>query len=115
MAANRDEAIEAAENDLLIRTPAESLEQSVADILAHVSNHHPRSVDLAAQMDRLDLAAYTLLMHADEDPQDVYFLQRGRLAILVPNRHKVRSIGPGSVIGEMAYLLQSKRGGRGQG
>jgi sulfate permease, SulP family len=107
------DAIEAAEDDVLLGTPAESLQQSIVETLAQWSNNHPRSVDLAARMDRLELAADNLLIHADEQSQDVYFVKQGRLAIFAPNRRsgndRIRSIGPGSIIGKMAYLTQSGR------
>lgn len=112
-AATLDDALETAEDALLAGSEAETQVKGVGDILNLLSDSHPKAGALAAMMDRLELAADTVLIRSDEASQDVYFLVQGQLGIFAPNRRdgndRVRSVGPGSVIGEMAYLGQTKR------
>lgn len=111
-AATVDDALEACEDDLLGHPePTES--QSLDALLAELSDAHPRMDDLARRMTRMELAAGDILIQQGDPTADIFFIESGRLAVSIASqsgaRLRVRSLGPGAVVGEMAHILHLPR------
>ena len=112
-----DAALEACETALLTKldTPGETPGETpdFAGLLRQMGRDHPRLSDLMDQMTVLDLNPGDTLIAADDSQADIYFLALGRLAVLLPQRGgsaiRVRSMGPGAVVGELASLLDTPR------
>lgn len=108
-----DAALEACETTLLaaLERPADA--PDFAALLALMGQNHPRLPDLIDQMEALDLEPGDVLIRAADTQADIYFLASGRLGVLLAQRSgpaiRVRSMGPGAVVGELASLLKTPR------
>ncbi|WP_198590174.1 SLC26A/SulP transporter family protein [Paracoccus zhejiangensis] len=111
-AATLDEALEACENELLDhREPMAG--RSLDDLLAELSDSHPRRGDLLQRMTRMDLAPGDRLIRQGDPTTDIFFVEYGRLSVSITSPAgaslRVRSLGPGAVVGEMAHILDLPR------
>ncbi|SLN20872.1 Bicarbonate transporter BicA [Roseovarius gaetbuli] len=108
-----DAALEACETALLAALDAPGETSDFAELLRQMGRDHPRLSDLMDQMTALDLSPDDTLIAANDSQADIYFLASGRLAVLLPQRDgpaiRVRSMGPGAVVGELASLLDTPR------
>lgn len=65
--------------------------------------------DLLANAETIALRDGEVLLRRGEESQDLYFLAEGRLGVSVPQESSISispviTIGPGSVVGELAFL-----------
>lgn len=106
-----DAALEGCESLILAGGMADMV--PIAERQRELGGDHPRSAELLALMDRLELRPGDQLISRGSKATDVYFLQSGRLAVMVaapggvPRR--VSSLAPGSVVGEIARYLDGSR------
>lgn len=109
-----DQALEIAEDDLLKEFGVLVEDIGLHALLRPLCDDHPRLGDLIGLMEQLELDVGDVLIRASDPYRDVYFIETGRLGVFIPNRaiehRRVRSAGPGGVIGEMAYLTGAPRG-----
>ncbi len=109
-----DQALEIAEDDLLALAGIGAEAAGLTDLLHPLCDNHPRLADLIRLMARQELQTGDVLIRASDPSRDVFFIETGRLGVFIPNRsiehRRVRSAGPGGVIGEMAYLTAAPRG-----
>ena len=108
-----DAAIEHAEAALLAGQGGSAPQTGIAEILADLGRNHPRAADLMARMQRQSLAPGQVLIRANETSGDVYFLASGCLAVDLPKPAlggiRVRTMAPGAIVGEIAYLTGQPR------
>jgi SulP family sulfate permease len=103
-----DAALEAAEDRLLARhrRPPGAAEDSARDALVRALRDQVLTDRLLALMAREDLAEGATLITAGETGQDIFVVDRGRLAVMarLPDgrRMRVRSLRPGAIVGEIA-------------
>ena len=68
---------------------------------------------LAAQLERVQVPAGTVLLHQDELPGDLFVLTEGRLAVEIGTpegkRVRLRILRPGVVVGEIALYTEAPR------
>jgi sulfate permease, SulP family len=109
-----DQALEIAEDDLLEEFGIGVEDIGLEVLMQPLCDNHPRLPDLIALMQRQELQTGDVLIRASDPSRDVFFIESGRLGVFIPNRdiqhRRVRSAGPGGVIGEMAYLTALPRG-----
>ena len=107
-AATLDEALEVAEDALLSEAGLLAEERSIEDLMRVLTDDHPRTPELLRQMHQILLQNGDTLIRAQDSSRDVFFIESGRLGEFLPNgslgQSRLRSAGPGAVIGEMAYL-----------
>lgn len=112
--ATLDQALESAEDDLLEEFGVLVEDTGLEALLRPLCDDHSRLADLIGLMERVELDTGDVLIRASDPYRDVYFIETGRLGVFIPNRaiehRRVRSAGPGGVIGEMAYLTGALRG-----
>lgn len=108
-----DGALEACETALLASLDTCGDIPGFTSLLRGMAQNHPRLPDLMDQMTALDLNPGDTLIAANDTKADIYFLASGRLGVLLPQRTgsaiRVRSMGPGAVVGELASLLDTPR------
>lgn len=108
-----DEALEHCETALLAGLGHGEEKEDIARMLLELGRHHPRSLDLLALMEVQNLAAGETLIEASQLSGDVYFLTSGWLSVHLPTKTgqsvRVRSMGPGTIVGEIAYLTGQPR------
>jgi SulP family sulfate permease len=113
-AATLDDALEAAEDALLDGSLLRTGDVTLSDLIGHLSDNHPRHADLLARLEPVALETGETLMAAGDAARDIYILECGRLGVFVDDgragQARVRSVGPGAVLGEMAYLTGAARG-----
>jgi sulfate permease, SulP family len=106
-----DAALEHCESVLI----ADAAMQAVPIVtrLQQLGGNHPRSAELMALMDRIELQPGERLIGKGSRAMDVYFLESGRLAVMVAPpggvERRVSSLAPGSVVGEIARYMDGNR------
>lgn len=108
-----DQALEQCEQELLAPHVPPQGSVDVTALLAALGNGHPRLGDLVALMEPVTLAPLTPLITANDGTSDVYILVSGQLGVFLPKSGgrglRVRSMGPGAIVGEGAYLAHQPR------
>lgn len=108
-----DAALEAAETALVTAVLGAGRPLSVRGLLADLGGTHPRLADLLALLEPLDLAQGDTLIHRGSEAGDLYFLERGRLAVVIPGAQgqtiRLRSLAAGAVVGEVARYRDRRR------
>lgn len=108
-----DAALEACETALIAATQIGPSAISMGNMLAALGGPHPRIADLLALMEPVDLNVGDILIQHATQSGDVFFLEAGRLAVVVPGaqgqRIRVRSMAPGAVVGEVARYRDRMR------
>jgi SulP family sulfate permease len=108
-----DAALEACENDLVLSALGSLPGVSVSGLLDSLGGPHPRSADLVARLEPIDLQSGDALIRHGTQSGDVFFLERGRLAVVIQGakgqRIRVRSLAPGAVVGEVARYRDRRR------
>lgn len=108
-----DEAIEHCENQLLGHLDLHGEETDVARTLFDLGRRHPRSAELIARMQSRNLARGEVLIKAADASCDVFFVISGRLGVHLPTvaggSVRVRIMGPGAIVGEIAYMTERPR------
>ena len=111
--ASFDAALEHCETALLAGQPALPAPTDPVDLLRDLSHDHPRAADLLALMTERSLQPGDILIKADDQSCDLFFLRRGRLGVFLAGASgpqvAVRSMGPGAIVGEVARLLAQPR------
>ena len=108
-----DDALAYCEDVLLDQARPVDADRDLKTVLAALAGNHPRLPDLMARMDLVQLAAGETLMHSDERSDDLYFVDAGALSVMTSGRDgdpvKVRSMGKGAIVGEIATLRHAPR------
>lgn len=112
--ADLDAAIEHCESALLAQGDHLPEEADIARILFDLGRQHPRIPDLIAQMQTMTLAQGAHLIRAADQPGDVFIVASGRLSVHLPPQGtgrpvRVRVLGPGAIVGEIAYMTGQPR------
>lgn len=107
-----DDALEHFE-DVLIGERGTNAVLTVEELLNDLSKGHPRVPDLIGKMTRYDLSEGEVLIEKGARSGDVFFLQSGHLVVRLINpegvQMRVRSMGPGAIVGEIAHFLDLPR------
>lgn len=108
-----DDAIEWTESRLLAAENAARDRVGLGDALRELTDNHPRAEDLRSYFEQVALAdSETLLRHGAED-RDAFVLEHGRLGVYLQDqdgsRFRVRAMGPGAIVGELATFLGGVR------
>ncbi len=108
-----DSAIEHCETALLAEQHQDAQEIDIAKIILELGNNNPRTADLIGRMQRYELVPGDRLIVASERTHDVFFLVSGQLGVHLPtasgHKIRVRAMGPGTIVGEIAYLTGQPR------
>ncbi len=108
-----DVAIEHCENMLLAEVGALAEEPDIAQLLFKLGHRHRRTADLIALMDQRAIAKGKVLITAADTMGDVFIVVSGRLGVHLPNDNggsvRVRAMGPGAIVGEIAYMTGQPR------
>jgi sulfate permease, SulP family len=91
----------------LLREDVVQVPEADGDVLAGMPS------GLRAQLERVELADGTVLIHQGDSPDDVFVLESGRLRVEMETsdgtRLRLRSINPGVVVGEVAMYSGDPR------
>lgn len=108
-----DAALEDCETALIAAAPRPVPPVSVSGRLKLMGHAHPRISELMGLMDRIALAQGDRLIESGTRSRDVYFLDSGRLAVMISSKtgaaKRVSSLAPGAVVGEVARYRDSLR------
>lgn len=94
------------------------LEWCEAQLLAHAGCTAPAdqtalpaelAEKLAPYLERVELAAGTDVMRQGEASDDMYFVRSGRVTVRLDGSQRLRTYGPGTVVGEIAMFLGRPR------
>lgn len=107
-------ALEAAEDALLSEHPLIAPDgDGLAKLFSASAPDHPRLADLRSLLDLRHLGHGAVLIDKGSDQRDLYFVESGRLAVLLDagagQKVRVRSFTSGSVLGEVARYLAIPR------
>ncbi len=110
-----DEALEHCETALLKDIGQLHEEADIAEILFDLARRHPRTTELVALMDRQVIECGAYLIRAADPSRDVFIVASGRFGVHLPagprtnGSVRVRSMGSGAIVGEIAYLTGQLR------
>ncbi|NMD08309.1 MAG: cyclic nucleotide-binding domain-containing protein, partial [Phyllobacteriaceae bacterium] len=108
-----DEALEHCESALIAGHDAGKIQHGIGQTLLDLGRNHKRCGDLLALMEQVRLAAGDALILASQQEKDVFFVVSGQMGVHLPassgNAIRVRSMGPGTIVGEIAYLTGHPR------
>jgi len=108
-----DQALEHCESSLISQFEQGREEQGIGHALFELGRNHKRCPDLLALMERVNLSAGEALIMATQQAKDVFFVVSGQLGVHLPKSSgasvRVRSMGPGTIVGEIAYLTNQPR------
>lgn len=108
-----DAALEHCETALLQGQPASPAPTDPVELLRELSHDHPLAPGLLALMTERRLMPGEVLIKAEDPSRDLYLLLKGRLGVFLTGfagpRVAVRSMGPGAIVGEVAWLLNQPR------
>lgn len=108
-----DQALEHCESALIAQFEEGAALQGIGHSLFELGRNHKRCPDLLALMERMRLSAGEDLIRAEQQEKDVFFVVSGQLGVHLPasgGAHvRVRSMGPGTIVGEIAYLTGQPR------
>lgn len=106
--ARLDDALEHCETQLLASLMPDDTDIDMPRLLLDLGRQNPRTADLIARMQQRHLQLQEPLITADDPSHDVFFVVSGSLGVHLPGRSggstRVRSIGQGAIVGEIAYL-----------
>lgn len=108
-----DAALEHCENMLLAEAGVLSEHTDIAQVLFDLGHRHPRTAELIARLDQRHFAKGQVLITASDTLGDVFILVTGRLGVHLPTENggsvRVRAMGPGAIVGEIAYMTGQPR------
>ena len=108
-----DAALEACETALIKSALVPQPQLSISGRLQLLGQGHPRIAELLGMMDRISLDKGSLLIRAETQSGDVYFLETGRLSVQIPTlsgaAKRLSSLAPGAVVGEVARYRDRQR------
>ena len=108
-----DDALEHCETALLTDLQPADENTDIAQILFDLGRQNPRTADLIARMQRRTLAPGDVLIAAADQSQEVFFVVSGRFGVHLQTtsaqKIRVRAIGKGAVVGEIALLTGQPR------
>ena len=106
-----DSALEAAEDRVLHsdRARGPDPQDGIRSALRAAQATAAQIDRLVALMARETVATGTRLIAAGDPSGDVFILESGRLAVRTADGHRLRSFGPGAVVGELASYLGGPR------
>lgn len=107
-----DAALEHCEDMLLAQIGGLVEDTDIAQMLYDLGGRHPRTANLIGLMDQRDLVRGQVLINAADPSGDVFVVVSGRLGVHLPTQGgsvRVRAMGPGAIVGEVAYLTGQPR------
>ena len=108
-----DAALEHCENLLLAEAGVLTEQTDIARVLFDLGGRHPRTADLIALMDQRQLVKGQVLIRAADTSGDVFIVVTGSLGVHLPTDNggsvRVRAMGPGAIVGEIAYMTGQPR------
>ena len=110
-----DRGLEECENALLAGVAPEVMANGVVpvrDLLGTVVGDPGAAENLLPYLERLELAAGTVLIEQGAVASDIFFIEAGRAAVVLAagsERLRLATLGPGSIVGEMAFYLGQPR------
>lgn len=106
-----DDALEHCETTLLEEFASDA--RASGDALAGLYGSEEARARIEAISEPVSLRAGEVLTHAHDVDRDIFLLETGRLAVQLPGENgatlRVRRLGPGSVVGELARILDAPR------
>lgn len=110
---NLDDALEHCETSLLADLQPAEDDTDIARLLLDLGRHNPRTADLIARMQRHALVPGDILIAASDQARDVFFVVSGCFGVHLPTpsgcKIRVRAIGQGTIVGEIAFLTGQPR------
>lgn len=111
--AHLDEAITHCETALLADMGMHAEEIDIARLLFDLGRQHGRTGDLIGLMQHKQLAKGDFLIRAADPSGDVFIVVAGWLGVHLPTGTggavRVRVMGPGTIVGEIAYMTGQRR------
>lgn len=114
--AELDQAVAWCEDRLLHEwqeRPAPGETDTIAEQLARELNDPEAFRIMQPYLEKKELAARTRLIHQGDQSQDIFFVERGRIIVelTAPGEAPIhlRTLGPGTIIGEISFFLQQRR------
>ncbi|HEX2032066.1 MAG TPA: SulP family inorganic anion transporter [Actinomycetota bacterium] len=108
-----DRAVQWCEDELLARAPMPLDEADAWTGLRAPDGEPLHPARLMPYLDRIEVGSGETVMRQADPSEDVYFLQSGRLAAELARPDgtpvRLRSMGPGSVVGEVAFYVGTPR------
>jgi SulP family sulfate permease len=101
--------------EALLASDSRALPRAEEDFHAMFAQHFtpPALAKLLALLEVRELDAGQAVFHRGEPGDAMYFVERGRVAVLLPlgdgRSLRLRSFGPGTIVGEMAVYTQQQR------
>jgi sulfate permease, SulP family len=88
--------------------------QPIAEIIAHIVHDTDAAGIIVNQCERLDVKQGESLIERGAPSDDVYFVETGHAAVEIPSELpggtiRVATIGPGAIVGEIAFYLGEAR------
>lgn len=109
--ATLDEALETAEDSLLIGQPT-GVARPLPDLLTDECEHAADAAALLAAFDIAELSAGAALVRQGEASDDLVFIEAGTASVVIAvngGTHRARRCGPGAMVGEIGFLLGKPR------
>ena len=109
--ATLDEALEAAEDSLLIGQPT-SVARPLPDVLTDECEHPADAAALVAAFDIAELSAGAVLVRQGEASDDLVFIEAGTASVVIAvngGTLRARRYGPGTMVGEIGFMLGKPR------
>ncbi len=108
-----EDAIEHCETVLLDKLLPVDDDTDIARLLFDLGHQNSRTADLFSRMKRQALVPGDVLIAAHDQSHDVFFVVSGRLGVHLPTKSgrkmRVRTIGQGAIVGEIAFLTGQPR------
>jgi SulP family sulfate permease len=108
-----DDALEHCEDRLIATSISPVADLDMGRILEGLVGSDPRLPDLMRNMEKVTLVPGDVLIRSSDPSRDLFVLESGRLGVFLPDQGsgpiRVRSMGPGAVVGEVAYILSLPR------
>ena len=111
--ASVDNALEACETALVDATLGNNRPSSLKAVFTKFGGSHRRTDELLQLMDPIELVVGEILIKQGTHSGDIFILESGRLAVIITKSVgetvKLRSLAPGSIVGEVAHYRNKLR------
>ena len=110
-----DYAIGWCEEQLLVSEKVQSGSDPFEVLFSDVFHEGQTISDLKKYLERMELPASSVLFKQGETSRDLYFIESGRIAVIVDfnggTSKRLRSMSAGTIVGEMSFYLSTPRSG----